>query len=114
MSEQTILTNQSPSNRDNHTSEVSVIDLLQELQQTPKEYWSNLLQIIRLYRESVTLKTTVSENTEQKIKESEKLSQQHQILSKLTKEWIEDGDEKEQTETWNYLHQALNEEGILS
>lgn len=63
---------------------------------------------------NVTLKTEVSENTEQKIKESEKLIQQHQALSKLTKEWIEEGDEKEQTETWNYLHQALNEEGILS
>ena len=112
MSEQTILTNQSPSNRDNHASEVSIIALLQELQQTPKEYWSNLLQIIRLYRESVTLKTEVSENIEQKIFESEKLSQQHQALSELTREWIEDGDEKEQTETWNYLHQALHEDRL--
>jgi len=28
-----------------------------EIQKTPREYWPNLLQIIRIFRESVTLKT---------------------------------------------------------
>jgi hypothetical protein len=30
--------------------------LVREIQETPREYWPNLLQLIRLFRESVTLK----------------------------------------------------------
>ena len=30
--------------------------LVREIEQTPKEYWPNLLQLVRLFRESVTLK----------------------------------------------------------
>jgi hypothetical protein len=30
--------------------------LIREIEQTPKEYWPNLLQLVRLFRESVTLK----------------------------------------------------------
>jgi len=29
--------------------------LLHEIRNTPKEYWPNLLQLVRLFRESVTL-----------------------------------------------------------
>jgi len=30
--------------------------LVREIRETPKEYWPNLLQLIRLFRESVTLR----------------------------------------------------------
>jgi len=30
--------------------------LVREIRQMPREYWPNLLQLIRLFRESVTLK----------------------------------------------------------
>ena len=30
--------------------------LVREIRQLPREYWPNLLQLIRLFRESVTLK----------------------------------------------------------
>jgi hypothetical protein len=30
--------------------------LVREIHETPREYWPNLLQLIRLFRESVTLK----------------------------------------------------------
>lgn len=30
--------------------------LVREIHETPEEYWPNLLQLIRLFRESVTLK----------------------------------------------------------
>lgn len=30
--------------------------LLREIQKTPQEYWPSLLQMVRLFRESVTLK----------------------------------------------------------
>jgi len=31
--------------------------LVREIRETPREYWPNLLQLIRLFRDSVTLKT---------------------------------------------------------
>jgi hemerythrin superfamily protein len=109
MSEKSIVTNESQNHPENHFSEVSITELLQEIQQTPREYWSNLLEIIRLFRESVTLKLDLSGNSEQETQETDRLTQQHKALSKLTKEWIEEGDEQEQTETWQYLRQALDE-----
>jgi len=36
------------------------------------------------------------------------LAKQHQALRELTRQWIEEGDEEEQTETWEYLRQALD------
>jgi hypothetical protein len=30
---------------------------VREIRETPREYWPNLLQLIRLFRESVTLKS---------------------------------------------------------
>ncbi len=40
------------------SSRISIYEkqLAREIQQMPEEYLSNLLQIVRLYRESVTLK----------------------------------------------------------
>jgi len=34
--------------------------LVHEIRETPKEYWPNLLQLIRLFRESVILKPAVA------------------------------------------------------
>jgi uncharacterized damage-inducible protein DinB len=112
MIEQSIVKNQPPSNQGGAHNEVSITDILQELQEIPKEHWSNLVQIIRLFRESVTFNNELSDSSEQENqeKEAEQLIQQHQALSKLTQQWIESGDEKEQTETWEYLHQKLDED----
>lgn len=40
------------------SSQISVYEkqLIYEIKETPQEYWPNLLQLIRLFRESVTLK----------------------------------------------------------
>jgi len=71
---------------------------------------------MRLFRESVTPKPELSEAFDQKttpqIHEAGRLTQQHQALSQLTKQWIEEGDEQEQTETWEYLRQALDEDRL--
>lgn len=37
------------------TPTISAEELAKELEKVPEQYWSNLLQIIRLFRESVTL-----------------------------------------------------------
>ncbi|NJL11297.1 MAG: hypothetical protein HC908_17245 [Calothrix sp. SM1_7_51] len=102
------------SNEENASLEVSIIDILKELQETPKEHWANLLQIIRLFRESVTLKAEPSNSSQGENQEIEAdvLMQQHKALSQLNQEWIEEGDEQEQTETWKYLHQKLDEDRL--
>ena len=116
MSEQSIVSNQSQSNGEKYFPEVSTTELQQEIKQIPREYWSNLLQIMRLFRESVTLKPELSQAFDQKttpqMHSSDRLTQQHQALSQLTKQWIEEGDELEQTETWEYLRQALDEDRL--
>jgi len=90
--------------------------LIVEIQQTPAEHLPNLLQILCLFRESVTLNPIPSDAPEEKsipeTQENNQLTQQHQALKKLTKAWIEEGDEEEQTETWEYLRQALDEDRL--
>ncbi|MGK7875766.1 MAG: hypothetical protein AB4426_21465 [Xenococcaceae cyanobacterium] len=116
MSEQSLINQQPQNDIDSDYPEVSITELLQEIQETPREYWSNLRQIIRLFRESVTMKPVSSDTSEQKatteIEEAHRLSQQHQALKELTRQWIEEGDEQEQTETWEYLRTALDEDRL--
>ncbi|HEY9704645.1 MAG TPA: hypothetical protein V6C58_19545 [Allocoleopsis sp.] len=113
------------------TGDITVIQLLQEIQALPHEYWGNLVQIIRLFRESVTSKPVISngqvlrENVTSKsgglimnyqgkidtdLTEAEILEQQAKALQELTRLWVEEGDEEEQTETWEFLRQALEED----
>ncbi|MDF5725015.1 MAG: hypothetical protein PUP91_32100 [Rhizonema sp. PD37] len=113
MSEQSVVSNQSQNDGDRCFSEVSITEFLQEIEQTPRDEWSNLLQIIRLFRESVTRKSELLQALEQKttldILEVEQLTQQHKALSQQNNQWIEEGNQQEQTETWEFLRQALNE-----
>jgi hypothetical protein len=91
-----------------------IADLLREIQQTPREYWPNLLQMIRLFRETVTMKPgTVGDrdNSKTEINTIDPRSQ-HEALSKLLQSWVDEGDEQEQTETAEYLRQALEENPI--
>ncbi|MEL6458632.1 MAG: hypothetical protein AAFQ91_10345 [Cyanobacteria bacterium J06621_15] len=56
---------------------------MEEIQTTPKEYWSNLLQIMRLFRESVTKNNKITDASEEK---NQRLTQQHIALSELTQQ----------------------------
>lgn len=116
MSDKSVVSNQHQSDGESYFPEVPITELLQEIEQTPREYRSNLLQIMRLFRESVTHKPELSKAPQQKTTpqtpEAERLIQQHKALSELTKQWIEEGDEQEQTETWEYLRQALDEDRL--
>jgi hypothetical protein len=109
---------ESDSSQDNSTviNKHVLAKLILEIQQTPEEYLPNLLQIVRLFRESVTLNPTSSDTSEQNATpetlEANRLAQQHKALKELTRLWIEEGDEQEQTETWEYLRQALDEDRL--
>lgn len=97
--------------------ETSMAWLVLEIQKIPKEYWPNLLQIIRLYGESVRIKGAQQDSWE-KVKEEMnnpdpvvELARQ-KALSEVLRSWREDGDEQEQKETGDYLRQALDEDRL--
>ena len=118
MSEQdlTNLTNTASSESNTPNDDHVLAKLILEIQQTPEEYLPNLLQIVRLFRESVTREAVRLQASEEKSTpetlEANRLTQQHKALKELTKEWMEEGDEEEQTETWEYLRQALEENPV--
>lgn len=94
-----------------------ITDILQEIQQTPQEYLPNLLQMIRLFRKSVTMKSAQSDAWQKAIDEinnpdSEKKATRQKALSELLKKWEEQGDEQEQTETSAILGKTLAENSI--
>ena len=98
--------------QDNHV----LAKLLLEIQQTPEEYLPNLLQIVRLFRESVILKPVRSPASkamdEIKNPDPVKKTVQQIALSELLRKWEEEGDEQEQTETAEILKKALEEGGV--
>lgn len=99
--------------RDNHV----LAKLILEIQQTPEEYLPNLLQIVRLFRESVTMKPVRSDASAKVMDEIKnpdpvKKAVRQIALRELLRSWREEGDEQEQKETWAILEKALDEGGV--
>jgi len=90
----------------NTSKEVLKSEIIQEIEATPQEYWSNLLQIIRSFREATTSGNN-SITTEIKSEQSEQIKKNKAALE-LLRRWREEGDEQEQTETWEVLSKALD------
>ncbi|NQE35904.1 hypothetical protein [Microcoleus asticus] len=93
-----------------------IAEFLGVIQQTPREYWPNLLQMMRLFMETVTVKPVLSEppQTSEKI-DITKLSleeriQRNQGAIELLRSWREEDDEQDQKETAEYLEQVINED----
>jgi hypothetical protein len=78
--------------------------LIQEIQQTPPEQWAHLLEILRIFRQSVSSESNV-ESTSPPI---------NQAAIDLLHSWREEGDEEEQRETWEFLKQALDEDRLAN
>jgi hypothetical protein len=97
------------------SSRHSLAELLNEIEQTPPEYWPNLLEIIRQFRQSVAQANKISANPDLteivKMSKSEKIERNKSIID-LINSWVEEGDEQEQTETAEYLRKALDENRI--
>ncbi|BAZ17084.1 hypothetical protein NIES4071_89620 [Calothrix sp. NIES-4071] len=93
-------------------SQDSLASIVLEIEKIPQEHWSNLLQIIRLFRESVINKTPSANTTSEVISQLTNLdpvvkAARQQALSQLLETWASKGDEQEQKETWAILSQAL-------
>ena len=78
------------------------VELLQEIQETPREHWPNLLQMIRLFKETVTMKPRVPENSDKiditKLSLEERIERNQGAIN-LLRSWREEDDEEEQKET---------------
>ncbi|MBD2292336.1 hypothetical protein H6G06_02280 [Anabaena sphaerica FACHB-251] len=79
-------------------------DLFLEIDQTPEEYIPELLQIVRLFRQSVTIKQTSLKNWENainEINESDVIKKEHRKanIKRLFESWNESDDQQEQQET---------------
>ena len=79
-------------------------DLLLEIEHTPEEYIPELLQIVRLFRQSVTMKQTSLKNWENainEINESDAIKKEHRKtnIKRLFESWKELDDQQEQQET---------------
>ncbi|MBN3870544.1 hypothetical protein [Nostoc sp. JL33] len=76
-------------------------ELLLEIQQTPEQYLPELLQIVRLFRQSVTMKQTSLNNWENALNEinhSDAVKQQERKtnIKKIFESWNELDEEEEQ------------------
>jgi L-lysine 2,3-aminomutase len=79
-------------------------ELLLEIQQTPEEYVPKLLQIVRLFRQAVTMKQTSLNNWENalnEINQSDVVKQQERKtnIKKIFDSWNELDEQEEQQQT---------------
>ncbi len=90
-------------------------ELVAEIEKTPKEYWSDLLNMIRVFQETVTKKpeSSVELGTvdELQLSRSQQIKK-NQAAIELLRSWREEGDEEEQKETGDYLRQVLDEDRL--
>jgi len=88
----------------------SIEELVAEIEKTPKEYWSDLLNMIRVFQETVTKKpeSSVELGTvdELQLSRSQQVKK-NQAAIELLRSWREEGEEEEQKETGDYLCRVL-------
>lgn len=88
-----------------------------EIDKIPQAYWPNLLEIIRLFRESVMIKgepVDAWEKVKYDLNNPDPVvdAARQKALSETLRLWREEGDEQEQKETWEILSKALDQGGV--
>ncbi|MEG4286129.1 hypothetical protein QUB68_23645 [Microcoleus sp. A006_D1] len=88
-----------------------------EIDKIPQAYWPNLLEIIRLFRESVMIKgepVDAWEKVKYDLNNPDPVvdAARQKALSETLRLWREEGDEEEQKETWEILSKALDQGGV--
>lgn len=81
----------------------SLETLVQEIQRTPSDQWAHLLEILRIFRQSVSAASSPESYTPTPV---------NQTAIDLLRSWREEGNEEEQRETWEFLKQALDEDRL--
>jgi ferritin len=79
--------------------------LISEIEATPREYWTELLETLRQFRQTISSTTSPIINAEQ--------AQKNQTAINLLDSWLsEDEDASEHQQTWNYLKKAMDEDRL--
>jgi hypothetical protein len=77
--------------------------LLHEIEATPKEYWTELLDTLRQFRQKIPPATPPMVNIEQ--------AKKNQAAINLLDSWLdEEQDASEHQQTWDFLKKALDED----
>ncbi|WP_278616471.1 hypothetical protein [Planktothrix agardhii] len=75
------------------------LDLLTEIEQTPEEYIPELLNFVRLFRQSMLTKQTSINDWDNAINQINNSDQNQEKIKQLFESWAELDDENEQKET---------------
>ena len=79
--------------------------LLDEIEATPKEYWADLLNTLRQFRQTIPLTALPIVNAKQ--------AQKNQAAIALLDSWVSDDENaNEHQQTWDFLKTALNEDRL--
>ncbi|MEB3191662.1 MAG: hypothetical protein VKL42_15090 [Snowella sp.] len=79
--------------------------LISEIEATPREYWTELLDTLRQFRQKIPSTTSPIINTEQ--------AQKNQAAIALLDSWLsDDEDASEHQQTWEYLKKVMDEDRL--
>jgi hypothetical protein len=79
--------------------------LLHEVEATPREYWADLLETLRQFRQKIPSHTSPIVNAEQ--------SRKNQAAIDLLDSWLDDDeDASEHQQAWDFLKTALDEDRL--
>jgi hypothetical protein len=79
--------------------------LISEIEATPREYWTELLETLRQFRQAIPSTTSPIVNAEQ--------AQKNQVAINLLDSWLsEDEDASEHQQTWDYLKKVMDEDRL--
>ncbi len=118
MSEQALISDSPPTATSAPETRIGneMVEFLSVIQQTPRAYWPNLLKMMRLFLETVTVKPGLSEAAETpenvdftKLSKEERIKR-NQPAIELLRSWREDEHDDEQPESIDPLqqHEALS------
>jgi hypothetical protein len=86
-------------------SSASLELLLYEIEATPREYWADLLDTLRQFRQKIPLTTPLVVDAEQ--------AQKNQAAINLLDSWLDDNeDASEHQQAWEFLKTALDEDRL--
>jgi hypothetical protein len=87
------------------SSTTSLELLLHEIEATPREYWTDLLETLRQFRQKIPSATSPVVNAEQ--------AQKNQAAIDLLDSWLDDDeDASEHQQAWEFLKTALDEDRL--
>jgi hypothetical protein len=90
---------------DSNTATASLKLLLHEVEATPREYWADLLDTLRQFRQKIPSDTLSIANAEQLRK--------NQAAIDLLDSWLDDDeDASEHQQAWDFLRTALDEDRL--